>query len=175
MVFGSVGKKGAERVSVKLEVVPGVVAVSLVKGGATFLGVRKEVELAVRGGGALIPHLVGGGNPAVRGCFNCGDRGHVQCFCPRGGAVALRSGRAGRCWDCGGVGHFVMEYPELSLPVAGTDGSFSQGLFAGSLKRGGGDLAGAPVGKGGSLRGGSVPGYVNTSQAPVGGAPQGAR
>ena len=67
-----------------------------------------------------------------------------------------------------------MECPARSLPVAGADSSFSQGLFGGSQNRGGGDLAGAPIGQGGSLWGGSVLGYVNRSQAPVGGAPHGA-
>ena len=63
VVVGRVGKKRAERVSVKLEVVSGVVAPNLVKGGTTFLDVRKEVELAVSGGGARVSRQVGRGNP----------------------------------------------------------------------------------------------------------------
>ena len=126
VVVGRIGKRGAERVSVKLEVVSGVVAANLVKGGATFLGVRKEVELAVRGGGARVSCPLGQGNPSVAGCFYCWDRGHVQRFCPRGGAVAVANGRAWRCWGCGGVGHRAAEYPGTSLPVAGADGSFSR-------------------------------------------------
>ena len=43
------------------------------------------------------------------------------------------------------------------------------------MKRGGGTLAGAPLGKGGAIRGGSVLGYVGGSPAPAGGAPLGAR
>ena len=161
--------------SVKLEVVSGAVAANLVKGGATFLGVRKEVELAVRGGGARVARPLGQGNPSVVGCFCCWDRGHVQRFCPRGGAVAVANGRNGRCWGCGGVGHRIAECSGRSLPMAGADGSFSRGLFGGGLKRGGGDVAGVPESKGGPLRGGSVLGYVNRSHGPVGGAPLGAR
>ena len=41
------GKAGAARVSVKVEVVSGEAAACLVKGGAFFLGLRKEVVLAV--------------------------------------------------------------------------------------------------------------------------------
>lgn len=85
VVVSRVGKRGAQRVSVQLEVVSGVVTASLFKEGATFLGVRNEVELAVGGGGARIPRLVGSGNPSVRGGFNCRDSGHIQRFCPRGG------------------------------------------------------------------------------------------
>ena len=43
------------------------------------------------------------------------------------------------------------------------------------MKRGGGVLAGAPLGKGGALRGRSVLGYIGGSRAPVCGAPLGAR
>lgn len=139
------------------------------------MGVRKEVQLSVRGGGARVPRLGGSGNPPVRGYFGCGDSGHVQCFCPREGTVALRSGRTGRCWGCGGVGHYITECPGQSPPVSEADGSFSQGQFGGGLKCGGGDLADAPAGKGGIIRGGSALGYVNRFRAPVGGAPQGAR
>ena len=63
---------------VKLEVVSRVVAANLVKGGATFLWVRKEVQLAVRGGGARVSRQGGQGNPSVVGCFCYWDRGHVQ-------------------------------------------------------------------------------------------------
>ena len=175
VVVGRVGRRGAERVSIKLEVVSGVVAANLVKGGATFLGVRKELELAVRGGGARVLRPAGQGNPSVVGCFCCWDRGHVQRFCPRGGAVAVASGRAGRCWGCGGVGPHASECFGRSLPVPGADGSFSQGLFGGGLKHGGGDVAGAPESKGGPIRGGSMLGYVNRSLGPVGVAPLGAR
>ena len=59
--------------------------------------------------------------------------------------------------------------------MAGADGSFFRGLFRGGLKRGGGDVEGAPGSKGGPLRGGSVLGYVNRSRGPVGGAPLGTR
>ena len=76
-----VREKRAERVSVKLEVVSGVVAVNQVKREATFLSVRKEVELALRGGGPRISRSVGRANPSVTGCFSCSDRGHVQAFC----------------------------------------------------------------------------------------------
>ena len=71
VVVGRVGKRGAERVSLKLKVVSEVVAANLVKGGATFLGVRKEVELAVRGGGAWVSRPLGQGIPSVVGCFCC--------------------------------------------------------------------------------------------------------
>ena len=174
-MVGRIGKKGAERVSVKMEVVSGMVVANLVKWGPTFIGVRKEVELAVKGGGARVTRLVGQGNPSVRGCFISWDRGHVQHVCLRGGAVGMGSGRTENYWRCGGVGHYLAECSGRSLPVAGADGSFSRSVFRGGLKRGGGDLAGAPVGRGGSLRGGSVLEYVNRSRAPVGGAPQGAR
>ena len=160
--------------AVKVEVVLGVVAANRVKGEATFLLVRKEVELAVRGGGARVPRPVGQGNPILTGCFCCGDKGHVQGFCLKRGAVAIRGGRAGRCWGCGGVGHHLATCPVRSLPMAGADGSFSRGLFRGSVKRGGGGLAGMPASKGGPLRGSSVLEYVNESRAPVGGARLGA-
>ena len=52
VVVGRIGKPGAERVSVEVEVLSGEVAAALVKNGAVFLGLRKVVELAVRGGGA---------------------------------------------------------------------------------------------------------------------------
>ena len=104
VVVGRVGKKGAERVSVKLEVLSGVAAADLVKGGTTFLGVKKEVVMAVRGGGARVSRPLERGGPSVIGCFGCGDRELVQQFCPRGGAVAAMNERAGRCWECGGVG-----------------------------------------------------------------------
>ena len=153
----------------------GVVAANLVKWGATFLGVRKEVELAVRGGGARVSSQVGRGNPSMSGCFSCGDRGHIQRFFPKAGGVAVMNGRAGRCRGCGGVGHRSAECPGRSLPVAVADGSFSRGLFGGGLKRGGGNVSGANGGKGGPLRGGSVLSYVNRSRDPVGGASLGAR
>ena len=78
VVVSRVRMKGPEPVPVKLEVVSGVVAANLVKGGATFLGVRKEVELAVRGGGARISRPIERGNLSLLGCFCGGDRGHVQ-------------------------------------------------------------------------------------------------
>ena len=90
MVVGRIVKKGAERVSVKMEVVSGMVAANLVKGGATFMGVGKEVELAVRGGGAHVTRLVGQGKLSVNECFTYRDREHVQRFSPRGGL-----------WHCG--------------------------------------------------------------------------
>ena len=71
VVVSRVGKNGAGRVSLKLEVVLVVVAANLTKEGATFLGVRKEVELAVRGGGARFSCLVGRGNPSVMRCISC--------------------------------------------------------------------------------------------------------
>ena len=55
--------------------------------------------------------------------------------------------------------------------MVGADGSFSRGLIASGLKRGGGDMADGPGGKGGPLRGGSVLEYVSRSRGPVGGAP----
>ena len=89
VVIGRVGKAGAARVSVKVEVESGEAAASLVRGGVVFMGLRKEVALAVRGGGAGVPRPVGGASPSVRGCYACGDRGHVQRFCPRSGARPL--------------------------------------------------------------------------------------
>ena len=89
--------------------------------------------------------------------------------------MAVMNSHAGRCWGCGGVGHHMAECPGRSLPVAGADGFFSRGLRGGGLKRGGRDVAGAPGGKGGPLRGDSVLRYVNTSRGRVGGAPVGAR
>ena len=109
------------------------------------------------------------------GCFSCGDRGHVQRFCPKGGAVVVMSVRAGRCWGCGGVGQHITDCPGRSVALAWADGSFSRGLFVGGLKRVGGDVSGTPGGKGGPLWGGGVLGYVNGSRGPVGGAPLGAR
>ena len=82
-------------------------AANLVKGGATFLSVRKEVELAVRGGGARVTRPVGQRNPLMMGSFSCGNRGHVQRFYPRGRAVAMRNGRPEWCWGCGGVCEWV--------------------------------------------------------------------
>ena len=175
VVVSRVGKKGAKRVSVKLKVVSGVVAAELVKGGATFLGVKKEVVLAVRGGGTRVSRPMQRGNPSVLGCFCCWDRGYVQRFCPRGGAVAVMNSHAGRCWGCGGVGYRIAECLGRSLSVAGANGSFSRRLCGGRLKRGGGDVAGAPGGKEGPLRGGNVLRYVNTSRGRTGGAPLGAR
>lgn len=92
-----VGKKGEERVSMKLKVTSRVVAADLVRNGATFLGIRKEVQLAVRGGGTRVLCPVGPDGPLLVGCFSCGDRGHVQHFCPKVGSVAVRNGLAGRC------------------------------------------------------------------------------
>ena len=170
------GKAGAARVSVKVEVVSGEAAVSLVKGGAIFLGVRKEVVLAVRGGGACVPRQVGGASPSVRGCYTCGDRGHVQRFCPRGVPWSQGSGVFGRCWGCGGFGHRALDCPGRSLSVMGPNGpSPGHAVWGSVIKRGGGPVTGAPMGRGGALRGGSVLGYVGASRAPVGGAPQGAR
>ena len=54
VVTTRVGKADAARVSAKVEVVSGEAAASLLKGGAVFLGLRKEVVLAVRGGGASV-------------------------------------------------------------------------------------------------------------------------
>ena len=85
VIVSRVGKKGAEPVSVKLEVVLGVVVANMVKGGASFLGVRKEVELAVRGGGAWVSCKVGRGNPSVIGCFSHGNRGMVSGSAQMGG------------------------------------------------------------------------------------------
>ena len=73
------------------------------------------------------------------------------------------------------MGHQIAECPGWYLPVAEAVSSFSQGFFGGGLKRGGGDVSGAHMGKGGPLRGGSVLGYVFRSRGPVGGAPLGAR
>ena len=89
--------------------------------------------------------------------------------------MTLRSRRTGRCWRCGGVGHYITECCWRSLPVTGADSSFSRGPFGGGLNREGGDLADAPAGKGGLISGVSVLGYVNRSRARVGGATQGAR
>ena len=88
VVVSRAGKAGAAHVSVKVEVVSGEATAFLVKGGAAFLGLRKEVVLAVRGGGAGVPRVVGSSSPSIRGCYRCGDRGHVQRFCPRGASGA---------------------------------------------------------------------------------------
>ena len=176
MVTSRAGKAGAAKISVKVEVVSGEAAASLVKGGAVFMGLRKEVVLAVRGGGASIPRPTVGTSPSVRGCFTCGDRGHVQRFCPRGVPRTLTGGIVGRCWGCGGFGHWQLDCPSRSLPVMGPNGPLP-GLLGGSggVKRAGGPLGGAPAGRGGALRGGSVLGYMGVTRAPVGGAPLGAR
>ena len=175
VVTSRTGKAGAARVSVKVEVVSGEAASSLVRGGAIFLGVRKEVVLAVRGGGAKVPRQVGGASPPVRGCYTCGDRGHIQRFCPRSVAKSQGGGVIGRCWGCGGFGHRAIDCPGRSLPVMGLNGPSPGHVVLGSgIKRSGGPIAGAPVGRGGALRGGSVLGCVGASRAPVGGAPQGA-
>ena len=89
--------------------------------------------------------------------------------------MVVMNSRAGHYWGCGGVGHRMAECPGRSLPLAEVDGSFPQGPFGGGLKCGRDDMAGAPGGKGGPLRGGSVLGYVNRSRSPVGGAPLGTR
>ena len=170
------GKAGAARVSVKMEVVSGEAAASLVKGGAIFLGVRKEVVLAVRGGGASVPRQASGASPAVRGCYTCGDRGHVQRFCPKGVPMPPGGGLIGRCWGCGEFGHRALNCPGRSLAVMGPNGpSPGHAVWGSGIKRGGGTVAGAPMGRGGALKGGSDLGYVGASRAPVGGAPQGAR
>ena len=88
VVTSRTGKAGATRVSVKVEVVSGEAAACLVKGGAALLGLRKEVVLAVRGGGAGVPRQAGSSSPSIRGCYTCGDRGHVQRVCPRGASGA---------------------------------------------------------------------------------------
>ena len=85
------------------------------------------------------------------------------------------NGRAVRSWGCGGVGHHIAECPGRSLPVARADGSFFRGPFGGELKRGGGDVAGAPGVKARPLRGGSGLRYVSRSHGPVRGAPLGPR
>ena len=82
----------------------------------------------------------------------------------------------GSCWGCGGFGHRVPACPGRSLPVVGPNGPLAGGVVGeGSVKRAGGHLGGAPAGRGGTLRGASVLGYVGTSHAPGGGAPLGAR
>ena len=174
VVTSRVGKAGAARVSVKVEVVSGEAAASLVKGGAVFWGLRKEVVLAVRGGGASVPRPVGGTSPSVRGCYACGDRGHVQRFCPRVRKGGVGGGFVGRCWGCGGVGNRSVDCPRRSLPVVGPDGPLPSGVAGDGSKRAGGPLAGAPAGRGGMLRGGSMLGYAGVARGAVGGAPMGA-
>ena len=161
--------------SLKVEVLSGEVAAALVKNGAGFLGLRKVVELSVRGGGARVPRPGGMGTPLVRGCFGCGDRGHVQRLCPTRAGGGLYGGVAGRCWGCGGQGHRISMCPRCTLPMAGPDGTFPAVANGGAVKRGGGVLAGALLAKGGAIRGGSVLGYVCGSRAPAGGALLGAR
>ena len=176
VVTSRTGKAGAARVSVKVEVVSGEAAACLMKGGAAFLGLRKEVVLAGRGGGASVPRQAGGSSPPIRGCYTCGDRGHVQRFCPRGASGNVGNALVGRCWGCGGFGHRVLACPGRSLPVVGPNGPLAGGMVGGGgVKRAGGQLRGAPAGRGGTLRGGSVLGYVGASHAPGGGAPLGAR
>ena len=176
MVTGRVGKAGAARVSVRMEVESGETAASLVRGGEVFLGLRKEVVLTIRGGGANVPCPFGRASHSVRGCYACGDRGHVQRFCPNSGARALGKDIVGRCWGCGGVGHQVLDCPVRSLPVIGPSGPLPAGTAGiGGVKRTGGPLAGAPAGRGGPLRGARVLGFMGASRAPVGGAPLGTR
>lgn len=55
------------------------------------------------------------------------------------------------------------------------NGAFSDGRNGGGVKRMCRPLTGAPVGRGGTLRGGSVLGYESGVRALVGGAPLGAR
>ena len=176
VVTSRTGKAGAARVSVKVEVVSGEAAACLVKGGAAFLGLRKEVVLAVPGGGAGVHRLAGGSSPSIGGCYTCGDRGHVQRFCPRGASGNVRNALVGRCWGCGGFGHRVLACPGRSLPLVGPNGPLAGGVVGGGgVKRAGGQLGSAPAGRGGALRGGSVLGSVGVSHAPGGGAPLGAR
>ena len=175
VVTSRVGKAGAARVSVKVEVVSGEATASLVKEGAVFLGLRKEVALAVRGGGAGVPHPVGGASPSVRGCYACGDRVHVQRFCPRVGKGCVGGGIVGRCWGSGGVGHRYVDCPGRSLPVVGPNGPLPSGVVSGGSKRAAGPLAGASAGRGGVLRGGSMLGYTGVARGVVGSAPMGAR
>ena len=175
VVTSRVGRAGAARVSVKMEVVSGEAAACLVKGGTVFMGLRKEMVLAVRGGGAGVPRPAGGASPSVRGCYTCGDWGHVQRFCPRGVSRTLGSVVVRRCWGYGGVGRRAVDCPGRSLPVVGLNGPRPGGDMGGGLKRAGGPLAGAPVGRGGVLRGGSMLGYAGVTRGVVGGAPMGAR
>ena len=175
VVTSRVGKAGAVRVSVKVEVVSGEATASLVKGGAVFLGLRKEVVQAVRGVGASVTRPVGGASPSVRRCYTCGDRGHVQQFCPRVRKGSLGGGIVGRCWGCGGVGHRFVDCPGRSLPVVGPDGPLPNGVVGGGSKHAGGPLAGTPAGRGGVLRGGSMLGYAGVTRSVVGSAPMGAR
>ena len=171
VVVGRIGKPGAERVSVKVEVLSGEVAAALVKNAAVFLGLRKVVELALRGGRSASPSSGGMGAPSVRGCFGCGDRGHVQRFCPTMVMGGLYGGVLGRCWGCGGLGHRMSVCLWDALPVAGPDGTFPPVANGWTVKHGGGVLAVGPLGKGGAIRGGSVLGYMGGSPAPAGGAP----
>ena len=117
VVVGRIGKPGAERVSVKVEVLLGEVAAALVKNGAVFVGLRKVVELAVHGGAC--PSSGGDGHPFAWGVFGCRDRGHVQRFCPRRAGCGSYGRVAGRCWGCGMQGQRISICPGHTLPVAG--------------------------------------------------------
>ena len=127
----------------------------LVKGGAVFLGLRKEVVLAVRRGGANVPRPGGGASPTARGHYTCGNRGHVKRFCPRIRAGGMRGGIVARCWVCGGVGHRILDCLGRSLPVVGPNGPIPGGVAGGGTKRAGRPLVGAPTGRGGMLMGGA--------------------
>ena len=129
----------------------------------------------MRGGGARVPHPSGMGAPSVRGCCRCGDRGHVQRFCPTRTGGGSYGGVAGRCWGCGGHDHRISMCPGRTLPVARPDGTFPPVMNGGAVKRGGGTLGAAPFGKGGAVWGGSILGYVGGSRALSGSAPLGAR
>lgn len=158
MVVGRVGKAGSVRVSVTGEVSSGETAAALVKYGALLMGIRNEMELAVRGGGAQIPRPTSGGNPSIRGCYGCGSVGHLQKFCSMGTGLWTRIGVAERCQVCGGLGHRLSACPGSNLPVADTNGALPSGGNKGGVNRTGGPHTGAPLDRGSALRSGSVMG-----------------
>ena len=138
------------------------------------MGLRKEVVLAVRGGGAAVPRPAGGASPSVRGCYACGDRGHVQQFCPRFRKRMVGGGIVGRCWGWGSVGHRSVDRPGRSLPVVGPNEPLPSRDVGGGSKRASRPLAGALAGRGGVLRGGGLLGYAGVARGLVGAAPMGA-
>ncbi|KAG0432041.1 hypothetical protein HPB47_021230, partial [Ixodes persulcatus] len=82
-----------------------------------------QAERSTYGGGG---GRSGGGGGGSRGCFKCGEEGHMSRECPSADSGGGRSGGRG-CFKCGEEGHMSRECPNADSSGGGGGGGGSRG------------------------------------------------
>lgn len=71
----------------------------------------------------------GGGNSGQKGCFNCGESGHMSRECPKPRKQGGGGGGGRSCYNCGDSGHMSRECPQPKKQGGGGGGGGGRSCF----------------------------------------------